>query len=189
MSERRNSLLETESRELLSLYGLAMGEARFATTREAAVRAARELGYPVAAKLVSPQILHKSDAGGVKLGLKSGRQVRDAYSTIMSGAKAYDPDAEVLGLLLTPMQTGGVETIVGRAGAGQRSVLQLAILVGGRGQKWRIDRWAHQHGVVALAKGAGCDIESGDEAWQEDDIVTFNGPAVSILQTLENDFF
>ncbi len=113
ITEGRSTLLETEARQLLSLYGVDAGASRFARTKASAIRAAKELGFPVVAKLVSPQILHKSDAGGVKLNLRSGKQVSDAYDSIMTSARKYAPEANLQGVLLTPMLRGGVETIIG----------------------------------------------------------------------------
>src|SRR5262245_36032864 len=78
-----------------------------------AVRLARDIGFPVAAKIVSPHILHKTEAGGVQLGLSNTRQVRQAYRTITANAWNYQPDAHITGVQVQHMVTEGGEVIVG----------------------------------------------------------------------------
>ena len=80
---------------------------------DAAARAAAQIGYPVVMKVSSDDILHKSDAGGVKVGLAVEAQVRAAYEEIMAGARAYKADAAIDGVLVQQMVTGGTEVIVG----------------------------------------------------------------------------
>jgi acetyltransferase len=84
-----------------------------ATTADEAADLAEAVKGPVAMKVVSPQILHKSDAGGVKLGLTRKADVRKAYNQIVRSAKAYAPGAEIRGAIVAPMAHPGVEVIIG----------------------------------------------------------------------------
>ena len=112
-ADGREVLLEHEARELLALHGATVGPGALATTAEDAVAAAAGFDGPVALKLVSPQILHKSDAGGVQLGIEGAEAVRGCFDRIVANAHAYDPGAEVRGVLVSPMAARGVEVIVG----------------------------------------------------------------------------
>ena len=109
-SGRRN-LLETEARELLEVYGVKMPPAVLAESPEEAAEAASVMGFPVVLKVVSPQILHKSEVGGVKLDLKGEEEVKDAFEEIVK--RAREVSSEVLGVLVTPMAARGQECIVG----------------------------------------------------------------------------
>jgi acetyltransferase len=111
--EGRNALLEHEARDLLSMHGADCGTYRLARTAKEAVEAAAAVEGPVAMKVVSPAILHKSDAGGVKLDVRGAQSVRQAFREIREGASAFDPDAEVRGVLVAPMAEPGIEIIVG----------------------------------------------------------------------------
>ncbi len=106
-------LLEHQAREMLSRYGAPVLDFRLARSAGEAASAARELGYPVALKVVSPHIVHKSDAGGVRLGLSSEPEVEHAYGEILSSAARFDPNAHVEGVLVSPFLQGGTELIVG----------------------------------------------------------------------------
>jgi acyl-CoA synthetase (NDP forming) len=109
----RSLLTEVEAKELLGAAGIPVIETRLATSKDEAVATANELGYPVALKIVSPQITHKSDAGGVKLGLASAEDVSAAYDAIVAAAKAAKPDAAIDGVAVQRMAEPGVEVIVG----------------------------------------------------------------------------
>jgi acyl-CoA synthetase (NDP forming) len=109
----RTVLSEIEAKQLLSDAGIPVIETRLAKTADEAANVAAELSYPVAIKVVSPQITHKSDAGGVKLGLGDAEGVRAAFNTIISSAKAYDPKAQIEGVAVQRMAEPGVEVIVG----------------------------------------------------------------------------
>jgi acyl-CoA synthetase (NDP forming) len=109
----RTVLSEVEAKELLSSAGVPVVEARLAATRDDAVAAANALGYPVALKIVSPQITHKSDTGGVKLGLTSADEVSAAFDAIVRAAKAAVPGATIDGVSVQPMAKPGTEVIVG----------------------------------------------------------------------------
>ncbi len=104
---------ERHAGRLVEACGLPLPESVLAEGADAAVRAAAQIGYPVVMKVSSDDILHKSDAGGVKVGLADETQVRAAYDEIMEGARAYKADAAIDGVLVQQMVTGGTEVIVG----------------------------------------------------------------------------
>ncbi|KUK18131.1 MAG: Acetyl-CoA synthetase [Thermococcus sibiricus] len=106
-------LVEPEAKEILQLYGVPVPEFKVATNEEEAVQFAREIGYPVVMKIVSPQIIHKSDAGGVKVNIKSDEEAKEAFNTIMKNAKNYKPDANLWGVIIYRMLPLGKEIIIG----------------------------------------------------------------------------
>lgn len=112
-SEKRTLLTEVESKALLKEAGVPVVDTRLARTREEAAAIAKEIGYPVALKVVSPDIAHKSDIGGVKLGLRTEKQVAKAFDDIMQAVKARQPGARVQGVAVQKMARPGVEVIVG----------------------------------------------------------------------------
>jgi len=109
----RPALTEPEAKRLFAAYGLPVGRAFVAKTEDEAVRLAQEIGFPIVMKIVSPQILHKSDAGGVKIGIEDVEAVRQSFRTIMENAKRYKPDADIHGILLQDMAPKGTEVICG----------------------------------------------------------------------------
>jgi len=112
-TQGRKILTEVESKQLLEEAGIPTAHARLATSRDAAVQAAREIGFPVVLKVVSPQITHKTDVGGVKLDLKSPEEVAAAFDEIMAAARRAAPDATVDGVSVQQMARPGIEVIVG----------------------------------------------------------------------------
>lgn len=109
----RRHLSEAEAYELLSSYGLTVPACRMARSAAEAVEAASELGYPVALKVCSPAVLHKSDLGGVALGLGNKKAVKDAFGRIrksVAGALPAEADCDIL---VVPMAAPGLEVIVG----------------------------------------------------------------------------
>ena len=107
-------LLEFEAKSLLAEHGIAVPEEWLVRREdELAEIAQRTQGKPLAMKVVSKDILHKSDAGGVKLNLVGDAALRDAFQAIHSNAQAYDPNAQIEGVLVTPMAEKGVEVIIG----------------------------------------------------------------------------
>ncbi len=112
-TEGRNILNEVESKQLLEEAGVPTASARLATSRDAAVKAASEMGLPVALKIVSPQITHKTDVGGVKLNLNSAEEVAAAYDEIVAAARKAAPHATVDGVSVQQMARPGTEVIVG----------------------------------------------------------------------------
>jgi acyl-CoA synthetase (NDP forming) len=112
-TQGRKILTEVESKQLLEEAGIPIVRARLATSRDAAVQAARDVGFPVVLKVVSPQITHKSDVGGVKLDLKSPEEVAAAFDEIMAAARRAAPDAAIDGVSVQQMARPGIEVIVG----------------------------------------------------------------------------
>lgn len=104
---------ELDGLNLLKAYGFNTLPTHLAETADQAVQIAGEIGYPVVMKIVSPQIVHKSDAGGVKVGLSSDQAVAEAFETIVANAGQFDPGAEITGVLVQKMAPRGVETILG----------------------------------------------------------------------------
>jgi acetate---CoA ligase (ADP-forming) len=104
---------EAEAKALLAQIGIASPREALAKTPDEAAAQASGMGFPVALKLVSADILHKTEVGGVKLNLTTAAQVIDAAHAILSNAKSARPDATIDGLLVSQMVTGGIETILG----------------------------------------------------------------------------
>lgn len=107
------TLTEPESKRLLEAYGIATARAHVARTADEAVDAAFEIGYPVAMKILSPQVTHKTDIDGVILNIASDQQVRSCYRELVDRAMRRLPSAEVEGVTVQPMITGGYELIIG----------------------------------------------------------------------------
>jgi acetyltransferase len=112
-ADKRICLLEHEAKNLLGLHGAPVSLDRVARSAEEAVRIAREIDKEVALKIVSPQILHKSDAGGVKTCVCGAEDVKRAYADIIDNARRYDPQADIRGVLVSPMAEKGLEVIIG----------------------------------------------------------------------------
>jgi len=113
-TENRELLTEAEAKHFLEYYNFPVVKTKVATTQDEAVRLAAELGYPVVLKILSPQIVHKSDAGGVALDLNSETEVREAYDRIIQRAKQYRPEAEIQGVTVQEMiKKTGYEVIIG----------------------------------------------------------------------------
>ncbi len=112
-AEGRVSIGDTEAREVLEAYGFPIPQSRLAETPEEAIEFAEEMGYPVVLKIASPDILHKTDVGGIKLNLGSPDDVRDAFDLIVYRAGRYVPGACIWGCLVQQMVTGGREVLVG----------------------------------------------------------------------------
>lgn len=106
-------LTEVESKEMLHAAGVPVVETRLARNMKEAVAISREMGYPVALKLMSEDVVHKSDAGGVQLGLRNNSQVEKAYSAMMKSVRAAYPGAKIDGVSVQRMARPGVEVIVG----------------------------------------------------------------------------
>jgi acetyltransferase len=112
--ENRELLTEAEAKRFLEYYNFPVVKTRVATTQDEAVRLAAETGYPVVLKILSPQIVHKTDAGGVVLDLNNEAEVREAYDRIIEKAKQYDPGAEIQGVTVQKMiKKTGYEVILG----------------------------------------------------------------------------
>lgn len=104
---------ETESKEILEAYGFVTPKGSIATTADQAANIAEQLSYPVVLKIWSPDIIHKSDVGGVKVGLSNASEVVDAFDLMMYRVSKKMPQADILGILVQQMCTGGKEVILG----------------------------------------------------------------------------
>ncbi|GKS67037.1 acyl-CoA synthetase [Nitrosarchaeum sp.] len=111
--EKRPNLLEEEGQEVLKAYGLPLPKSALAKTEADAIKIAKQIGYPVVMKIASPQIIHKSDAGGVKVNLTNDSEIKEAFKTIITNAKKYNENAEIKGVLIVEMVKGGKELIIG----------------------------------------------------------------------------
>jgi 4-hydroxybutyryl-CoA synthetase (ADP-forming) len=111
--EKRPNLLEEEGQEVLKAYGLPLPKSALAKTEADAIKIAKQIGYPVVMKIASPQIIHKSDAGGVKVNLTNDLEIKEAFKTIIANAKKYNKNAEIKGVLIVEMVKGGKELIIG----------------------------------------------------------------------------
>ncbi len=109
----RLALNEVEARQIVAAYGLPLPKSQLALNVEQAVQWAEEIGHPVVMKIISPDILHKSDIGGVQVGLRNEKEVRMAYEEILNRAYRYMPDADVWGVAVQEMVKVGKEVIVG----------------------------------------------------------------------------
>jgi len=106
-------LAEADAKRVLASYGVPVTREQVVTTADDAVAAARDHGLPVVMKIVSPDILHKSDLGLVAVGVDTDADVRATFDRLLADAAAQAPDADVVGVLVAEQVTGGVETIVG----------------------------------------------------------------------------
>lgn len=112
-ADGRDSLTEIEAKKVFSAYGLLVTDTQLARSEDEAVSLAKKVGFPIVMKIVSPDILHKSDAGGVKVNIKDEAGVRTAYNTILTNAKAYKASANIHGIAIQEMAPMGTEVIMG----------------------------------------------------------------------------
>lgn len=113
MSNRREQLTQQECMALLRAYGVPVADVRLVAHADELVAAGDAVGYPLVMKLASPDITHKTDVGGVRVGIESAAQLQDAYADMMARVRAATPDARIDGVVLQCMVSGGRETIVG----------------------------------------------------------------------------
>jgi len=111
--EGRSYLLEPEAKIVCMEYGIPVTRFKVALSKDEAVKFADQISYPVVLKIVSPDILHKWDLGGVILNLKNAGEVKNAYNKILENAKRHKPDAKILGVLVQEMAPSSTEVIVG----------------------------------------------------------------------------
>jgi acyl-CoA synthetase (NDP forming) len=111
--EKRTLLTEIESKEILKAAKIPVVETRLATSKKEAVEIAAKMGFPVVMKIVSPDISHKSDVGGVKLGIQNATQAGKAYSEILASVKKHDRKAKIVGVTVQKMARQGLEIIIG----------------------------------------------------------------------------
>ncbi len=109
----RTALTPTEGKLLCEAYGIPVPREGIATSAAEATNLAEQIGFPVVMKVVSPDILHKTEAGGVIVGVKSGAEAQQAYNTILTAARRYKADAKIDGVQVQAMLAGGQEVIVG----------------------------------------------------------------------------
>jgi len=109
----RTSLTAPEGKEVCDAYGIAVPQEGVATTPAQAAKLASAMGYPVVLKIVSPEILHKTEAGGVLVGVKNAADVKAGFAKIVANAKKYNKKATILGVQVQQMVGGGQEVIIG----------------------------------------------------------------------------
>lgn len=109
----RKHLLETEAKTICKEYDIPITEFELAKNRMEAVKFAEKIGYPVVLKIVSPNVIHKSDVNGVILNVKDAQEVQNAYDKIINSVKRHRPDAEIVGILVQEMAPQSTEVIVG----------------------------------------------------------------------------
>jgi acyl-CoA synthetase (NDP forming) len=112
-SEGRTQLTEVEAKELLKQSGIPVVDTRLAVSRDEAISIGADIGFPVVLKIVSPDIIHKSDAGGVMLNLETPEQLANAYNKILDQIKRKYPEARIHGVSIQKMANPGLEVIMG----------------------------------------------------------------------------
>ncbi len=113
MDTKRDGLVECDFKKVLSLYGISVTREKLATSLEEATGIAAEMGYPVALKVMSPQILHKTEAKIIRLNVGHPAELKTAYESVLENANQYDSKARVMGVLVQEMVPPGVEVILG----------------------------------------------------------------------------
>jgi acyl-CoA synthetase (NDP forming) len=113
LKEGRVNLLEPEAKTICAQYDITTPEFDVASNAGEAVESAKKIGYPVVMKIVSQDILHKTDAGGVKVGLENDAEVKSGFEEIIQNAKKYKKDASIIGVLIQRMAPSSTEIIVG----------------------------------------------------------------------------
>jgi acetyl-CoA synthetase (ADP-forming) len=112
-AEGRKALLEPEAKQVCMDYGIPVTKFKVASNEIQAAEYADEIGYPVVLKIVSPDVIHKSEAGGVMINLKTPSDVKNAYNKILENVKKYNANAKIVGILVLEMAPQSTETIVG----------------------------------------------------------------------------
>ena len=112
-AEGRTALTAPEGKLVCEAYGIPVPKEGVATSAADAAKLAAGMGFPVVLKIVSPEILHKTEAGGVLVGIRSAEEAQKGYDTIVANAKRYNAKATILGVQVQQMLAGGQEVIVG----------------------------------------------------------------------------
>src|ERR1700689_284507 len=112
-ADKRSSLTAPEGKLVCDAYGIPVPKEGVAKSAGEAAKIATDMGFPVVMKIVSPDILHKTEAGGVVVGVKTAAEAEKNYATILANAKKYKSDAKIEGIQVQQMLTGGQEVIVG----------------------------------------------------------------------------
>ncbi|MDD5015052.1 MAG: acetate--CoA ligase family protein [Atribacterota bacterium] len=107
------SLLETEAKELLKEYGISVPDFRLIKSEDEIIGLAKEINFPIVMKIVSPDIIHKTDVGGVKVNIKDEKEAKLAYQEIISKAKKYNKEAKIFGVITYSMIPQATEIIIG----------------------------------------------------------------------------
>ena len=113
IKDKRKSLLETEAKVICKEYGIPVTRFELAKNEDEAAQFSDAIGYPVVLKIVSPDIIHKSDIGGVMLNLREAKEARNAYKQILSNVKKHNAKARIVGILVEEMAPASTEVIVG----------------------------------------------------------------------------
>lgn len=114
LAEGRLSIGDAEAREIMTAYGMRIPTSEIAKSPAEAIKIANKIGYPVVLKIASPDILHKTDVGGVKVGLGDAEEVQDAFELMLYRAQRYLPEARIWGCLVQEMvPSGGMEILIG----------------------------------------------------------------------------
>ena len=111
--KEKRSLLETEAKELLKEYGIPVPAFKLIKSEDEIAGLAKEINFPIVMKIVSPDIIHKSDAGGVKVGVKNEEEAKMAYQEIMYRVKKYKEEAKIIGVIACKMIPQSTEIIIG----------------------------------------------------------------------------
>ncbi|MDP2944976.1 MAG: acetate--CoA ligase family protein [Atribacterota bacterium] len=111
--KEKRSLLETEAKELLKEYGIPVPDFRLIKSEDEIIGLAKEINFPTVMKIVSPDIIHKTDAGGVKVNIKDEKEAKLAYQEIIFQAKKYNKEARISGVITYTMVPQGTEIIIG----------------------------------------------------------------------------
>jgi acyl-CoA synthetase (NDP forming) len=111
--DKTSDIAEFEAKRVLAEYGIPVTQEALAATEDEALATARRIGYPVALKVQSPDISHKTEAKAVRLGVADEAQLKAAYSEVIANARAYNPSARIEGVLVQEMVRGGIEAILG----------------------------------------------------------------------------
>lgn len=112
-NSKRNNLTELESREILEHYKIPLVKASLAKAVDDVAAISKKMGYPIVMKVVSPQVVHKSDVGGVVLNINNEDEAKTAFEKIMKSVKKKIPKAKIEGILIEKQISGGQEIIVG----------------------------------------------------------------------------
>ncbi|MFW9783309.1 MAG: acetate--CoA ligase family protein [Candidatus Heimdallarchaeota archaeon] len=112
LAENRYFLMEHESKNLISTYGISVGSFKLTKTKNEAIEYANEIGYPVVAKLMSPDIIHKTEANVIKLNINSDDDLSLGYDEILSNGNKYNPNAKIIGVNVQKMVENGIAEII-----------------------------------------------------------------------------
>jgi acetyl-CoA synthetase (ADP-forming) len=112
-SEKRTYLLENESKTIMQTYKLPVTKFTVAETEDAAVKAAEKIGYPVVLKILSPDVIHKSDVGGVLININTPDEIRKGYQAIINNVQKHKTNARIKGIFVEEFAPKGIEVIIG----------------------------------------------------------------------------